>query len=119
MRLCVLLLWLMLAGCGFAQAPDVINTDGKSLEQRVAELETRTRAADSKKDATLFGGAALVSAALCALWAQNTRRNAVVWFIVGLCCVPVALIVLLVKNSNDNFERRTFGRAAHHPPPSP
>lgn len=91
----------------------IVNAEITRLEAKVRELESRVG------NGGAVGAAALVSAALCALWAQNSRRSAWLWFIVGLCCMPIALIVMLVKNSNDRFERRTFGRTElDQPPPS-
>jgi hypothetical protein len=115
----MLLLWLMLAACAIAQVPDLLDSDSGTVEGRVAQLEKKVRELEGKKDVTLIGGAAFVAASVCALWAQNTRRSAFVWFLAGLFLMPFALIALLVKNSNDNFERRTFGRAALDPKPLP
>jgi len=42
----------------------------------------------------LFGG-------FCALWAQNTGRNPWNWFFLGLIFSVLAIIGLLVTNSND------------------
>ena len=42
----------------------------------------------------LFGG-------FCALWAQNTGRNAWLWFFVGFFLSIVAVLFLLSKNSQD------------------
>ena len=37
----------------------------------------------------------------CAYWAQQTNRNAWLWFFMGLFFAPITGIVLLVKNSKD------------------
>jgi hypothetical protein len=37
----------------------------------------------------------------CAYWAQTTKRNAWLWFFLGLFFAPIAGLVLLYKNSND------------------
>ncbi|MEO5945583.1 MAG: hypothetical protein ABIP79_02115 [Chitinophagaceae bacterium] len=42
----------------------------------------------------LFGG-------FCALWAQNTQRNAWLWFFFGLILNVIAVITLLIKNAGD------------------
>ena len=39
--------------------------------------------------------------AFCALWAQNTGRNAWLWFFLGLFFSVITVIVLLAKNAND------------------
>jgi hypothetical protein len=48
------------------------------------------------------GGAALfLFGAFCALWAQNTGRNAWLWFFLGLFFNVITVLVLLYKNAND------------------
>jgi len=42
----------------------------------------------------------------CAYWAQQTGRNAWLWFFLGLFFGPITGIVLLVKNSNDLEQNR-------------
>ncbi len=37
----------------------------------------------------------------CAYWAQQTNRNAWLWFFLGLFFAPITGIVLLVKNAGD------------------
>lgn len=39
--------------------------------------------------------------AFCALWAQNTRRNAWLWFFAGMILNVFTVIVLLVKNADE------------------
>jgi cell division protein FtsW (lipid II flippase) len=65
------------------------------LEQRVSNLEHR---AGYHNDA---GVAVFVCAAFCALWAQNTGRNAWLWFFLGLLFSFIVIFVMLYKNSND------------------
>jgi hypothetical protein len=43
----------------------------------------------------------------CAYWAQQTNRNAWLWFFLGLLFGPITGIFLLVKNSNDLNEARS------------
>ena len=38
----------------------------------------------------------------CAHWAQNTQRNAWLWFFTGWFFAPVTGLVLLFKNSKKN-----------------
>lgn len=40
----------------------------------------------------------------CAYWAQETGRNAWLWFFFGLFLPPIAGIVLCIKNSSDKKE---------------
>ncbi len=44
--------------------------------------------------------------AFCALWAQNTNRNAWLWFFIGLIFSVITVLVLLAKNSGDLKRRR-------------
>jgi hypothetical protein len=39
--------------------------------------------------------------AFCALWAQNTGRRPLLWFILGVLFSVIAVLVLLYKNSED------------------
>jgi hypothetical protein len=72
----------------------------RSLESQVTNLETQV--SNMKDDTSELGGAVLFCVgAFCALWAQNTGRNAWLWFFCGLLFAPITLIVLLIKNSSD------------------
>jgi len=71
------------------------------LEQRIERLEQHPRGGDAA------GVAAFVSGAFCALWAQRTRRNAWLWFFLGLFFNVITLVVLLYKNSHDKREQVT------------
>ena len=61
------------------------------LKRQLSVLESRK--APWVALATLFG-------AFCALWAQNTRRNALLWFLFGAVIGPIAALVVLFKNRN-------------------
>jgi hypothetical protein len=52
-------------------------------------------------DHTSAGLAAWLFAVVCALWAQNTGRNAWLWFFLGLVGHVLTGLVLLYKNSSD------------------
>jgi hypothetical protein len=45
--------------------------------------------------------------AFCALWAQNTNRNAWLWFFLGLFFTILTVFVLLYKNSKDKNPPKT------------
>ncbi|MCH7796902.1 MAG: hypothetical protein IID28_00465 [Planctomycetes bacterium] len=45
--------------------------------------------------------------AFCALWAQNTGRNAWLWFFIGVFFNFVTVLVLLSKNSSSRRTRAT------------
>ena len=65
------------------------------LEQRVSKLEHKVASDEG------VGVAVLVCAAFLALWAQNTGRNAWLWFFLGLFFSVIVIFVMLYKNSND------------------
>jgi hypothetical protein len=48
---------------------------------------------------TATGALVLLFGAFCALWAQNTGRNAWLWFFLGVMFHVVAVAVLLYKNT--------------------
>jgi len=73
-------------------------------ERRVEKIESRVSRLE--REGRSWAGAAFVSAVLAALWAQNTRRNAWLWFFAALLLAPVTLLVLLYKNSVDLRSRR-------------
>jgi outer membrane murein-binding lipoprotein Lpp len=84
-------------------------------EERVAQLEADTRDANSRITDTEnrfihydkeIQFAQFLFAVFCALWAQNSKRNAWLWFFLGGFFHVVTVIVLLVKNSNDLEDKR-------------
>jgi hypothetical protein len=54
---------------------------------------------------TATGALVLLFGAFCALWAQNTGRNAWLWFFLGVMFHVVAVAVLLVKNAEGRRTR--------------
>lgn len=69
------------------------------LERRLTRVEHRSRGGQAA------GVAVFVCAAFCALWAQQTGRNAWLWFFLGLLFSVITLLVLLYKNANDRKGR--------------
>ena len=73
------------------------------LQNRVDVLSSRTKP-ETKPDNAPFNtnyitrGVPILFGAFCALWAQNTKRNAVLWFFVGMIFNIIAVFVLLYKN---------------------
>ena len=41
----------------------------------------------------------------CAYWAQQTNRNAWLWFFLGVFFAPITGVVLLVKNSKKDKDQ--------------
>jgi len=65
------------------------------LDQRVSRLEHEVASNEG------VGVAVFVCAAFLALWAQNTGRNAWLWFFLGLFFSVIVIFVMLYKNSDD------------------
>jgi hypothetical protein len=73
-----------------------------STEARLSKLEQRVNSLDSvRTDAAGGCGLSLLFGAFCALWAQNSRRSALFWFILGAIFSVITVLVLLYKNSQD------------------
>jgi hypothetical protein len=98
MRRLILCLLLLLAAPATAplHARQVDNNRVAAVESRVSELEAGV------KDAASTGLVLFFIGSFCALWAQNTRRNAWAWFFFGAVLNFIALLVLLYKNAEDN-----------------
>ena len=84
--LIVVALFAVTEGVAFAQI---------DLEERVSRLESQAR--DNAESGVVF----ILFGAFCALWAQNTGRNAWGWFFLGLFFNVITVLVLLAKNSGD------------------
>ena len=67
------------------------------LEQKVEKLTSQLKEERSRYTAFAF----FVTGIVCALWAQNTKRNAWLWFFLGAFLAPIAGIVMLHKNYRD------------------
>ncbi len=100
----VLTLWLV--------APLGAQVDGRiqTTENRLSAIESRLSRIESRvRSASATGAAVFLFGAFCALWAQNTGRNAWLWFFLGLFFSVIAVLVLLAKNSNDIDGRNPEG----------
>ena len=82
--------------------------DERTVEQRVAVLESEVRSLESslQKTSALAGMVPIFFGLFCALWAQNTRRSAVLWFFLGLVFMIIAGFVVLIKNEGDRRRRQ-------------
>jgi len=84
---------------------------GSALAQvepaRVTHLETRVSSLEQNiKQFASEGMVLTLFAAFCALWAQQTGRNAWLWFFVGGLFSVITVLVLLWKNAEDINRRR-------------
>jgi len=67
-----------------------------------ADLRQISREIEALEDKYIYGPPlAILFGAFCALWAQNTRRNAWLWFFMGAFFNVITVLVLLGKNSSD------------------
>lgn len=75
------------------------------LQDRIDNLEYRLQNSENEmnkvRNQAGIGIISFLFGAFCALWAQNTGRSAWLWFFAGLFFNVLAVIVLLVKNSED------------------
>jgi cytochrome c-type biogenesis protein CcmH/NrfF len=74
------------------------------FENQLSDLRERVEKLESNVDSSTAGIPGVVVflfGAFCALWAQNTRRNAWLWFFLGIFFNIITVIVLLWKNSQD------------------
>jgi hypothetical protein len=97
---------VLLANFALLLAPGVVRAD-EAVEKRIARLEDRV---DDHSHSVQIGGddgaVLFLFGVFCALWAQNTNRNAWLWFFLGLCFSVVTVLVLLAKNSEDRKLKR-------------
>jgi cell division protein FtsW (lipid II flippase) len=89
--------WFLLLVLAFGSMLPMRAAAQTDLEQRVSTLEHRVASQDQEG----AGVAVFVCAAFLALWAQNTGRNAWLWFFLGLFFSVIVIFVMLYKNSND------------------
>ena len=78
----------------------------QTTEQKIASLQDDVRRLNSSTSAGAAGGmVSFLFGAFCALWAQNSKRSAWLWFFLGLFFSILAVIALLIKNSGDRRSR--------------
>lgn len=74
----------------------------KVLKDRISVLSAKSKSNWPDHSEVSTGGIAILFGAFCALWAQNTRRNALLWFLCGVFFSVIAVLILLYKNSKTN-----------------
>ena len=94
-----ILVTILLAGTALAQPPSQSQFD--ELENRVTTIESTI------DDLASAGFVIFLFGAFCALWAQNSGRNAWLWFFLGVFFNFITVLVLLWKNSADRKASRT------------
>lgn len=73
----------------------------QSLTQRVNHLEAKETQLLEIAQREASGAVIFLFGAFCALWAQNTYRNAWLWFFLGIFLNVFTVLALLYKNSKD------------------
>ena len=78
----------------------------RRLENRISQLERETRTLKSetrslRNEVEDIGFILIFFGFFCALWAQNTGRNAWLWFFLGFFFHVITGFILLYKNSSD------------------
>jgi hypothetical protein len=96
-------------------APDLVQQGNRvdQFEHRIQQLESDVNRLKSEnrelertqskllEDSGNVGVVLFLFGVFCALWAQNTRRNAWLWFFLGLFFNIITVLVLLNKNVYD------------------
>jgi hypothetical protein len=103
MKHCLLLCVFVFAG--FWAAPVFAQTDS-ATHATLVENETTTKLHLGPMTVDLGPPVLFLFGAFCALWAQNTGRNAWLWFFLGLLFSVVTIFFLLTKNANDIQQRK-------------
>jgi hypothetical protein len=76
-----------------------VSAAAQTNDARLADIEDRLSRVEHRgvqTDQGAGGVAIFLCGAFCALWAQQTRRSAWLWFILGMIGSVITLIVLLV-----------------------
>ncbi|MET0398523.1 MAG: hypothetical protein ABW277_17145 [Longimicrobiaceae bacterium] len=97
-----LLVLALLLGVPLLPATAAARQSTAILESRVDRLERKV--GDLTRERARTGAVAFLFGAFCALWAQNTRRNPWLWFVLGVLFSVITVIVLLRKNADDARE---------------
>jgi UDP-N-acetylmuramyl pentapeptide phosphotransferase/UDP-N-acetylglucosamine-1-phosphate transferase len=84
-----------------------LSAAAQTSDARLADIEERLSHVEHRgvqTDQGAGGVAIFLCGAFCALWAQQTRRSAWLWFFLGVIGSVITLIVLLVKNAGDRHD---------------
>ncbi len=95
------------AAClGVSASEENLNRRIDQLEIRVGQVASEPRTNTIIQQDHAAGATLVLFGAFCALWAQNTNRNAWFWFFMGFCFSVITVLVLLWKNSEDRTNAR-------------
>lgn len=93
----IVIVVICIAVCQTIQA----QVDGARIDQLEAEVERLRSDVNEIEDDVSNGLILFLFGVVCALWAQNTGRNAWSWFFLGLFFSVITVLFLLYKNSQD------------------
>ena len=77
-----------------------LRADTQEHGEEISRLDSVLDRAEEAGVITYFFGV------FCALWAQNTKRNSLIWFFAGVFFSLFTVLLLLVKNSEDIRRRQ-------------
>ena len=80
---------------------DLTNLEKEVHALEIQEAETKSKLQKLIDESGGAGFALILFGGFCALWAQNTGRNAWLWFFLGLFFSFITMLFLLSKNSQD------------------
>ena len=98
----------------------------RELNSRIEKLEGKSRVMSLSSNGVNYSftipyevGIGFIIGVICALWAQNNRRNAWLWFFLGIIFAPITLCVILAKNGRLRREEREARHVMVSPPSIP
>lgn len=113
---------LLLCNCGYSQSAASDLPAASSLRRDVDQLQSKVRVleAENRELRRNFGNllsspgfsafVMILFGAFSALWAQNTGRNAWLWFFLGFIFNVITIFVLLFKNASDFQTKKLASR---------
>lgn len=88
----------------YVRAEEDIGKTLQSMTRKISDLEVEVRILkswQSRVSSTIAFSVIALCGTFCAIWAQNTRRNAILWFISGASLNILALPFVLYFNWRD------------------
>jgi hypothetical protein len=109
----ILLATTVLTGIMIDMNAQVSKEEFNELKQTIEQLKSENSSLANKlnnqnqlqgetKSYAPLGLVLFLFGAFCAVWAQNTGRNAWLWFFLGVIFSVLTVIILLINNSNDS-----------------
>jgi len=96
----------ILCFAGFWAVPISAQPASGDTTFRVADTPDRVCMHLGRATVDLGSAGLFLFGAFCSLWAQNTGRNAWLWFFLGFLFSVITIFFLLTKNANDLQARK-------------